>query len=373
MSSLEVLMPIITSEGEQAVITAWMVDDGATVRAGQLIAEAQAEKVAVDIEATGAGVVTRLVAINEAVAQGAPICRIAPEAAPVEPPEAATQASASTAPPSTPSGDQPRLVVPSSPLARRLAKELGVELATVTGTGPGGRITEADVRAAAGPATPADEPIDPPRADEAAGEAMPMTRLRSVIAKRMRAAHAETAPVTLTTTAVITSTSQLTARVVRAVAWALTDHPALNGRRGDGDTFVPAATTGISLAIQTDEGLVAPVLRNPGSQSLDALTEAIGTLAERARSRRLTLDDYEGGTFSVTNLGQWGIDAFSPIINLPEVAILGVGRARTVVTHTPERGMFPQTELALSLTFDHAFVDGAPAAEFLGRVVELLA
>ena len=366
-ATIEVLMPIITTEGDQAVITAWMIDDGSTVREGQLIAEAQAEKVAVDIEATGAGVVTRLVAINEPVTQGSPVCRIASAEASDTQGEAPEAARA----PAAPAGEQLRAVVPSSPLARRVAKELGVDLTAVVGTGPGGRVTESDVRAAASETTDDTAP-SPADAQAATGEAQPMTRLRSVIARRMREAHAQTAPVTLTTTAVISSTSQLTARVVHATALALAEHPAINGRRGDDDVFTPAAVTGVSLAIQTDAGLVAPVLMDPASRSIDDLTAAIGALADRAQSRELTVADYEGGTFSVTNLGVWGIDAFSPIINLPEVAILGVGRARDVAVFTDD-GLRRQTELALSLTFDHAFVDGAPAAAFLGRVGELLA
>ncbi|MFP3915316.1 MAG: 2-oxo acid dehydrogenase subunit E2, partial [Actinomycetota bacterium] len=249
-------------------------------------------------------------------------------------------------------GSSARSVSRASPAARRLAKEMGVALEEVEGTGPQGRITEADVRRAAG-------------AEE---EGRTMTGLRGVIARNMRESHAATAPVTLTTVVDLTGKvpSRVTVSVVRSTAVALGEHPALNGTR-EGDTFHPAAVTGISLAIQTDEGLVAPVVRDPSAGSLDELEEKIASLAERARSRRLTKEDYEGGTFSVTNLGRYGIDAFTPIINLPQVAILGVGALRAVPGLNGDR-IVPKEEMTLSLTFDHAFVDGAPAADFLARV-----
>lgn len=348
--AIEVLMPVITDEGEDAVVTAWMVDEGSRVRRGQLIAEVQGEKVAVDVEAPVDGVVGDLVAINQPVAQGAAICRIeeAGETPVPSPAREPRDGAAATAPP-TP--------VPASPAARRLARELGVDLQTVPGSGPGGRITEGDVEAAA-----AKEP------DIATG----MSGLRAVIARNMRESHAQTAPVTITTVADVTdqAPAEITAWIVRSVAVCLAEHPDLNGIR-DGDLFQPATTTGIAVAIQTEAGLVAPVVVDPASRSVVELHEEIAGLAERARSRSLSASDYEGGTFSVTNLGAYGIDLFTPIINLPQVAILGVGAAREMpVVH--DGAVEARRILSLSLTFDHAFVDGAPAAAFLARVREEL-
>lgn len=343
-------MPVLTEEGEDAVVTAWMVDEGSRVKKGQLIAEVQGEKVALDVEAPADGVATGLVGINQPVPQGSPICRIEE----VEGSE--------SAPPSEPAAEvesekkAPTAGTPASPAARRLARELGVSLSGISGSGPGGRITEADVRNAAGETT------------GTAGEAAGMSGLRAVIARNMRQSHAITAPVTLTTTADVTGRvpEQITAWIVRSVAVCLADHPDLNGVR-DGDSFRRADSPAISLAIQTDAGLVAPVVTDPAARSLDDLHEEIARLADRARSRQLTGADYEGGTFSVTNLGAYGIDAFTPIINLPQVAILGVGAIRTVPGYRDDE-LVPRQEMALSLTFDHAFVDGAPAAEFLARV-----
>jgi len=333
VSDVEVRMPVLTDSGEDGVVTAWFVDDGAEIQEGALLAEVQVEKVADEVHAPAAGVVRDLVAINEPVAQGAPICRIV--------------AGAAKAP--------PRPV--ASPAARRRARELGVDLATVSGSGPGGRITEADVERAAEPGT----------------EGAELTGLRAVIARRMRQSTHETAAVTLTSAVDVTGVpaERFTARVVGAAARALVSHPAFNGTR-DGDRFVAADEPAVALAIQTDEGLVAPVVARGGEPSIDEIAASIAATAERARSHALTADDFAGATFTVTNLGPYGIDAFTPIIDPPQIAILGVGAIRDRPLVDGGGRIVPGKEVVLSLTFDHAFVDGAPAAEFLGAIVALL-
>lgn len=337
--AVDVLMPVITEEGEDGVVTAWFVTEGSSVTVGQLIAEVQAEKVADDITAPADGVVSGLVGINEPVPQGSPICTIGEAAqvvaAPIE-------------------SDRVR----ASPAAKRRARELGVDLAGVTATGAGGRITEADVEAAAeGSGEPLDEP----------------SYLRRVIADRMRRSHAETAPVTLTTQVDVTDSvpDHITAWIVRTTARCLTSSQQINGVR-DGDRFIPAETANIALAIQTDEGLTAPVIRNPAAMELDDLTKTIRSLAERARAKQLDTRDFADGTFGISNLGGYGIDAFTPLIDLPQIAILGVGALRTVPGFAADGTVMPRRVLTLSLTFDHAFIDGAPAAEFLATLREAL-
>jgi pyruvate dehydrogenase E2 component (dihydrolipoamide acetyltransferase) len=348
----DVLMPVLTEPGEDGVVTAWLVDEGGRCEAGQLIAEIQVEKVAEQIYAEEAGAVVGLVPINSPVPQGEPICRIVAfeEAMATIPASAAGPAQASA---------MPAPVKPVSPAARRLARELGVDLAAVTGTGPGGRVTEGDVRKAGGPRPP---------------ELTGMTGLRAVIARNMRKGHLETAPVTLTMDVELErgAPEHMTAAVIKAVSVALREHPALNGTR-DGDVFTPAASANISVAVQTDDGLVSPVVRSAGDRSVEEIHEEIQGLADRARNRQLAMTDHEGGTFTVTNLGSYGVDGFTPIINLPQVAVLGVGALRTVPVFSPEGQVVQGTRLWLSLTFDHSFVDGAPAAGFLRRVGELLA
>jgi pyruvate dehydrogenase E2 component (dihydrolipoamide acetyltransferase) len=343
-------MPVITKAGDDGVVTAWFVDEGSRVAGDQLIAEVQAEKVSEEVHSPGDGVVSGLVAINQPVPQGAPMCTLF-DADDSEPPLAAMMPAATRQELAT------RTI--ASPSAKRVATELGVDLTAVTGTGPAGRITEADVRAAKVPVQPA--------ANEMAG-------FRAVIARNMRRSVKETAPVTLTTTVDVTDAigeRHVTAWIVRAAGVALSDHPQLNGTR-EGDRFTPAATAHVSVAIQTDDGLVAPVVRNPADSTLEEVAEEVGRLADAARARRLSSVDQEGGTFTVTNLGGYGVDSFTPIINLPQVAILGVGARRTVPRYDDTGAVMPRELITLSLTFDHAFVDGAPAAEFLARVGELL-
>jgi pyruvate dehydrogenase E2 component (dihydrolipoamide acetyltransferase) len=329
--AVEVLLPVISAAGDEAVVTAWLVDEGTRVKAGQLIAEMQAEKVATDVYAPADGVVTGLVAVMTPVPQGSVICRI-------EEPEVGAE------PAKTPQPGPPI----ASPAARRLAGEMGIDLAGVTGSGPGGRITEDDVAAASRPA------------------GIPLTGLRATIARNMRASHTRTAPVTITTTADVTDTlpQQITAWVVRAAALSLIEHPGLNGT-ADGDTFYPSTACHVSVAIETEAGLVAPVVRDPASKTTAEVAKTISDLAERARSRRLSTTDFEGGTFSVTNLGPYGIDAFTPIINLPQIAVLGLGTVRLVAGIDREGNVISRRQMVLSLTFDHSFVDGAPAAAFL--------
>ena len=348
----EVLMPVITASGDDGVITAWFVDEGGQVAADQLIAEVQVEKVAEDVRSPGDGFVRDLVALNHPVPQGTPICMLF-DAADVQPPPAATISAAATETPTVPA---PRVV--ASPSAKRVARELGVDLTTVIGTGPGGRITDADVRAAVGPAEPT---------------AVEMVGLRAVIARNMRNSVQETAPVTLTTKVDVTDTvrPQITAWIVRAAAVALEDHPQLNGIR-DGDRFTPAEAAHVGIAIQTEDGLVAPVVRSPATSTVEEVAAEISRLADLARARELSSVHYEGGTFTVTNLGGFGVDGFTPIINLPQVAILGVGALRTVPRFDDAGAVVARSLMTLSLTFDHAFVDGGPAAEFLARVRELL-
>jgi pyruvate dehydrogenase E2 component (dihydrolipoamide acetyltransferase) len=338
--ALEVLMPVITVSGEEAVVTAWFVDDGDPCSEGLLIAEVQAEKVSAEVEAPAAGYVIDRVPVNDPVLQGSPICRIVDS---VEKPAAAA------ATPTADAGREPSPRVAASPAAKRVARELGVDLDAVTGSGPGGRITESDVRAAVATA--------------------PASGLRAVIARNMLRSHAETAAVTLHSTIDLGEEvpPHITATIVKTAAETLPDHPLLNGHR-DGQGFVPARVAQVAVAIQTDEGLLAPVVRDAASRSMEDVAGAIRDLAERAATKTLTAEDFEGGTFTVTNLGVYGIDGFTPIINLPQVAILGVGAVRRVPVIDDRGAISARNQMVLSLTFDHAFVDGAHAGAFLQQL-----
>jgi pyruvate dehydrogenase E2 component (dihydrolipoamide acetyltransferase) len=286
---------------------------------------------------------------------------------------------------------QPRATPPAkaTPMAAKTAAATGVDLAEVTGTGISGRIMRADVEAATAAAAATPHP-----AEAAAVERQPMTGLRGIIAERMSASHAETAPVTLVTEADATELVKvrdgLKATVSEEwgfapgyndllgliVARALGEFPYMNARlghsvSGDGAEIERLPTVNLGIAVDTERGLLVPVIRGANRQGLRALGTEFRTLMERARAGKSLPDDLTGGTFTITNLGMYDIDAFTPLINLPEAAILGAGR---IQPKPVVRGgeIVVRQMWTLSLVFDHRLVDGAPAARFLQRVKQLV-
>ena len=281
-----------------------------------------------------------------------------------------------------------------SPLARRDAAAAGVDLRTVAGTGPGGRILRSDVRAAA-TATPTDpgqalvsaQPNAP--APAIAAEVIPLTGMRGVIASRMHASLLEMAQLTLGTEATMDAAVALRAElkeqwpqagmpvptitdlVVRAAALALREHPRLNATVRDNAIYVQPDIN-IGLAVALEEGLLVPVIKGADQAPLSELAARSRALAEAARTGRVRLPDLEGGTFTVSTLGALGVDFFTPVITPGQVAILGVGRLRDSVRWDGATPVRTQV-LTLSITFDHRAVDGAPAAEYLRSVVSRLA
>jgi pyruvate dehydrogenase E2 component (dihydrolipoamide acetyltransferase) len=281
-----------------------------------------------------------------------------------------------------------------SPLARRLAAELGVDVDGLAARMPGKRVERADIEteaerlkveglkvAAIEPSAP--PPLGPP-ATTPVGAAIPITTVRRTIADRMATSAHTVAPVTLTTEADATELVRLRKQLkddgsqpvpsyndllARLTAQALLEHPMVNARF-EGDHIVQSATANIGVAVDTDRGLLVPVLRDVQTKSLRQIARESAALVEKARTGRISPDDLHGGTFTVTNLGMYEIDAFTPIINLPECAILGVGRIvpKQVVTDAEAERVAIRHMVFLSLTFDHRLVDGAPAARFLQRV-----
>ncbi len=204
--------------------------------------------------------------------------------------------------------------------------------------------------------------------------------LRKVIARRMAEAHRTTAPVTLHTEVDVTDLSSMFEGanrpswydlMARITAIALTEHPVMNASWNDGVVMNDGIHIGI--AVDTGEGVIAPVIRDVPGKSLEAISAASKHLIQAAQSGELTLDQIEGGTFTLTNLGMYDVDAFTPIIHYPQCAILGLGRAapRMVVLDEASGATGIRRIMALSLTFDHRIVDGAPAARFLQRIRQL--
>ena len=290
-----------------------------------------------------------------------------------------------------------------SPRAARSAARLGVDWTQLPGTGSTGRIRERDILAAA------NNTIALPLNTSTAARSIPISPLRRTIANRMVASLQQTAPVTLNAkidvSAIVEFREQLkrsgetlipsiTDVFVKLVALALHEHPAINARWRD-DALELFEEVHIGIAVDTTEGLLVPVVRDAHRQSVYEIARQSRELIEQARARRLTAHDLQGGTFTITNLGSLGIDAFTPIINFPEAAILGLGRIQTrhvtltrrasegsKVTNNVDpslaRRASAETEslqqlMTLSLTFDHRVLDGAPAARFLQTLARLTA
>jgi pyruvate dehydrogenase E2 component (dihydrolipoamide acetyltransferase) len=268
-----------------------------------------------------------------------------------------------------------------SPLVRREAAAAGVDLAAVTGTGPGGKISRSDIATAA--ARPA--PSTPPSTPASTQSVIPLTGMRGVIATRMHASLQEMAQLTLGTEATMDAAVALRAQlkqqwqqaptitdlIVRAAALALRDHPRLNAEVRDNAIHVHDEIN-VGLAVALEEGLMVPVLKRADQLPLSAISQETRRLAQAARAGKLTLPELEGGTFTVSTLGSFGIDFFTPVITPGQVAILGVGRLRDSVRWEAETPVKTQV-LTLSITFDHRAVDGAPAAEYLRSVAARLA
>ena len=278
--------------------------------------------------------------------------------------------------------------VVATPLARRLAHEHGVSLADLQGSGPRGRVTQDDVLRAADQRQPV--AADQTQAAAAEGGVQPLTRIRRLTAERMAASTQATARVSLFLEAdfseAVRFRTQLQpefarlgvpklpwdALIARAAALALAEHPAVLAQWVDGQGLRRPEAVHVGVAVALDpEGLVVPVLRNADKRSLRELAADLLGLVDKAHAGRLSPAEMQGGTFTITNLGAYRVDGFTPIINPPEAAILGVGRIadKPVVV---EGKIEARTMCTLSLTFDHRVVDGAPAAAFLARLAELL-
>ena len=260
------------------------------------------------------------------------------------------------------------------PSVRRLAEESGVDLTTVPAGGPAGRITRSDVLAAS--AQPS-----------ATGIGEPVSAIRRVIIQRMTESAHTVAPVTLTTDADASELVRIRTLlkdemnggndpvpsfndlIARLVALSMIEHPALNATLS-GDQIIRHEGIHLGMAVDTDRGLLVPVVRDADRKSAHQIARESAQLIQQTRSGSVSPDALRGGTFTITNLGMFDIDAFTPIINLPECAILGLGRiqARTVVIDENTDEIAVRKMMALSLTFDHRVVDGAPAARFLQSV-----
>ena len=337
------------TEGE---IARWLVSEGQEVAEDEPLVEVQTDKATVDIPSPYAGTVLRiLVAEGDVAPVGAVLVVIGEpgEEVPVE----AHARSAVPVRSDGPAVSEPAGRVQATPVVRRIAQEFGVDLASVTGTGPAGRVTEEDVRQAARDTGPA-----------ADGRRVPLRGVRRLVAEHMARAHREVPPVTWVEECDFEGVSleTLVASVVKACADALVEFPELNARLED-DEIVFLERYDIGVAVQTEQGLVVPVVRSVDALSVAEVDAELRRLADGAREGTLKPDEVRGSTFTVTSAGKLAGLFQTPIVNHPEVAILSVGRVapRPVVR---DGEIVVRRTGTIALTFDHRVVDGARAAEF---------
>ncbi|MDE2935878.1 MAG: dihydrolipoamide acetyltransferase family protein [Chloroflexota bacterium] len=393
-----ILMPLMGITMEEGIITRWLVDEGANVAKGDVVLEFETDKINAEVEAPADGILAGItagageavkvqgvcawvLADGESVPDGQPgAAAVAPPPEPEAPPE--PQIAAPAAPP------RPGGRVFASPLARRLAREASLELAEIRGSGPSGRIVADDVRAhlraAPAPAAPAPpSPATPAPVPVAAPAGLPGRR--RVIAERMMASLSQSAQVTLNSECdageFVALRSKLAGQyeaelgfrisyndlLVRICARVLVEQPNMQSQIRDGELFAPDQIN-VGLAVDAPDGLVVPNLKDvAGTQLLD-VARGYRELFEGARNGTLGLDQVTGGTFTITNLGAIGVDTFTPVLNPPEAAILGVGRIVRKPVVSESGDLVAGTRMSLSLTFDHRLNDGAAAARFLQRI-----
>jgi len=398
-----ILMPRLSDTMETGVVVTWHKQAGDTVTAGEILADIETDKAVMEYEAYESGVLSRiLVPEGEEAPIGQPIAVIGdddgadlpePASAPAAPTPAAPTppgASAAASAPEPMRAAPPTQRVPASPLARRDAAELGVDLTQVAGTGPGGRIIRADIRAAAAEAVPADDGVQDDVQDASSGEEIALSLLRRTSGRRLTES-ARTAPhFYVTASADIEELVGLRAElndqlktagrpkvslndlVIRACALTLRHHPDVNSSLVDDNTLRRQHEINIGVAVAVDEGLLVPVLRNADHKSVGTIAQESAELAGRARARQLTTDEMSGGTFTISNLGMYGVEQFTAIINPPQAAILAVGASRREATVLPDGSLAARTRIRYTLSADHRVLNGADAARFLADLTNLL-
>ena len=427
---VDFLLPDLGEEIEEADVLQVHIAVGDEVVLEQAILEIETEKATLDLPSSVAGVITAIhVRVGDTIRTGDPVITVnsagvapapseptqPPAAAPPQPtpppvvetpPPAPAEAPSQPAPTSAPepppqtiaappllAGEPDRRPVFASPSVRRFARQIGVDIQAVVGSGPGGRISEDDVkrharsRAVAPPPAAAAEPAPAPLPDFAEFgpiEREPLTRLRRTIKRNMAAAWREIPHVTLHHTADITDLDSVryqyrdraeqaggkltvTAIMLKIVAAALRAHPRVNSSLdAANDALILKRYVHLGVAVDTPRGLVVPVIRDVDRKNIIQIAVELGDVSVRARSGDLTLEEFRGSSFTVTNLGGLGTGHFTPVIHHPNVAILGIGRAERRPVWDDEQELWvSRLIMPLSFTFDHRAMDGADGARFM--------
>jgi pyruvate dehydrogenase E2 component (dihydrolipoyllysine-residue acetyltransferase) len=399
----KVFMEALSPTMEEGRLVKWHKHEGDAVRAGDTLAEVETDKAIMDLQARADGILRQVsVAEGQTVPVGTEVAVIAApgetvaeatSGGPLPPSPAVSRASSPAVSPSV--ADATR--VKASPLARRIATEAGVDLKLVTGSGPGGRVLKRDLEGAAHrvqASAPAPAPAAPlpasriphPEPSGAPYEDVPLTQIRKTIAKRLIASLGPVPHYFLTSEVDMERASEAREAlnrevgeesrisfndiVLKAVALALTRHRACNAWFQD-DHIRYWNEVHIGVAVAVEDGLITPVIRHADRKSLREIGLEARDLAQRARNRRLTPDEYTGSTFSVSNLGMFDIDQFTAVINPPEAAILAVGSIvpKPVVA---DGAVVTRRRMRVTLSCDHRVIDGATGAAFLKTVKQML-
>jgi pyruvate dehydrogenase E2 component (dihydrolipoamide acetyltransferase) len=386
----KVVMPRLDAGMQSGKIVEWLKKEGDHVEKDVPIVRIEGEKTTFELNSPGSGVVLKLLCdLDTDVEVGQPIAFVGEpnEPLPVEASTATLPKSAVTREVTVLPAGQRSQEPSASPVARKMAREAGIDLSTVTGSGPGARIVREDIQKAI-------EQINAqPQAIEVSSQEarfvpiakiVKMTGKRKATAERLLYGFHTTVPVTITMEARMDAVLDhrkdlqkrsgeevsVTAYVVKATAKALEDHQMINSSLEEDELRI-YGDINVAVAINTPDGLVAPVIQGTNKRSVLEVSRSIRDLTERATQNKLTIADLTGGTFTVTNLGGYGVKLFAPVINPPQCAILGVGRTfeKPVVI---EKQVCIAKMTTFSLVFDHRIVDGVPAAQYLQRVKELL-
>ena len=404
----EILMPQLGLTMEEGTVSSWLKHEGDAVKAGEAILEITTDKLTNEVTSEHDGVLLKIVAqegedipvkgllgyIGEAGEQ------VGGAAAPVAVPfEAVAPAAASAAviAPTAVSAGGARIRI--SPFARKLAANMGVDYSALTGSGPSGRIVAKDIYAAAearksapaaAPAAPAAAPAAP-AAKKGGLELMEgdtiakLSGMRKVVAERMLQSHTEIPPVTQNTKVDITVLMKFRKSLIetagkkfsvndlilKATAKVLRAHPEVLVSYDNGQV-IQRARVNLGMAVALDAGLIVPVIRDADKMGLDELAAKAKDLATRAKENKLTTDEYKGSTFSVSNLGMFGIETFTPIVNQPDAGILGVCAIQDELVMDDEGNISKHQVMRLSFTYDHRLIDGAVAAKFIMDLRDLL-
>ncbi|MCU0157822.1 MULTISPECIES: dihydrolipoamide acetyltransferase family protein [Bacillus] len=364
--AVEVVMPKLGMSMKEGTVSVWNKEVGETVNKGESIASINSEKIEMEIESPAEGTILDIkVPEGEGVPPGTVICYIG------EGNEQVEEKKVKDLPPK-----QKKERKKISPVARKIAQSANLDIHTLVGTGPDGRITKADVLRAL--------PDEKEKQHNEPTKPQPVSMMRKTIASRMMESLQTSAQLTITMKADVTKLTALQSElnetaagrhdikltmtdfVAKAVVLSLLEHPAMNSQYQN-DRVENFEHVHLGIAAALDHGLAVPVIRHAEKLSLIELAKSIKSYGKKAREGKLLHDEIEGSTFTITNLGAYGVEHFTPILNPPEAGILGVGKADHMpVYHGNE--LCKGTILPLSLTFDHRVLDGAPASEFLSTV-----